>query len=123
MKTANPAFRFYTSRIATLVPPKRHNKHSPQYWAQRDLQEIARGNPCNFSEAAWRSLPWRLKRHGLRRVYMGKGSYKYIFDPNEITCGALCALKWLIRSGWTDPAQSVCPPPRGGAKIGKGVRP
>jgi len=119
MRKESPAFRFYTSRIAMLQPPKKRNKHDPRYWAQRALQEIARGNPRDFSEAAWRALPWRLKFYGLRRVYMSKGSYKYIFDPNEPTSGVSCALDWLLRCGWTYPAQAGSRPYRAGADRGK----
>ncbi len=116
MKNNPPAFQHYISRIAMLEPPKRRNKHDPRYQAQWAVREIARGTPCDFSEAAWRALPWQLKFYGLRRIYVSKGLCRYIFDANEPSSGVSCALDWLLHNGWRPPRTLAVQPQGPGLK-------
>ena len=134
MNNDSPTFSEVTRAIRELQPPRRHNKHSPRFAAQRKLQELAASGPVDFSEAQWRALPGPIRAVALRRLMLPEGRTHYTFSgcvlTGQVESGAwtgtgyapaaLMILQWLRRQGWTPP-RTLSPAPRGRGKSAKAV--
>jgi len=98
----------------TLQPPKRQNKHAPKVTAQHALFAMLNGEAVGFSQAEWMTIPGGISRQHLRRIRIRENRFVYGVKSSLASVDAV--MRFLIRSGWREPAATCKPTIRGGGK-------